>query len=715
MNQGGDGPGARSGTVTTASSGLSAPPYPGTDIPSVDAVEQLVLQATMPTPPAALLPGLAPALPPTLRSVRQGCYLLRFIPLGPFPTPPPFVHYDGTLRVELLGGAHWSGDLYQHTLLHGPEPSPAGGIPSLPIARYRYYLSGQPLSPVTSGALNLSFERHLFTHVTRTWTNQGTFTATLVWVGAPAGFPDTSQYLIGLVKDPMGVIVGILTMGWVSASLRRATVEIDRLGVSEAPLANAAGTENWATVFTKSLWEMTAVESDSNLVEPSGPSWSDAELHAQLLASRDNNDLDANWRYVVLATQLLDSTERGIMFDAFATDSNNVPREGAAIASHWMIPNDPQWGTTAGQRFGAAADPYFRTAVHEIGHALNLIHEEDEGIAGTTFMTTTPTIVNQPGPPPFPDRITWDFHPTNKHRIKHWPDIYVRPGGMPWNSAHATTPIAADDAALDAEGIVVEVLAIRSRFPIGAPVRLEVKATNRGAEPVQFPARFRYHGGHIEGLVTAPGGTPKPFRSIVRCIEDGDNTPLGPGESRVAGLTLLRGPEGPLFATSGSHKVDVLVRWSGEGNVPLRGHGETTVWIDQAAEDEHANAAARVLGTPDLSVVVALRGGEHLRDGIEALETALHTTRLRPHYAATEALRAGRPFFDRAPNTEGLVDALREDVVATVDEIEEAARLLQQHRDEAGPPVAPAVESLRAAARDSADEARIVDMLDRLQ
>jgi hypothetical protein len=37
MNQGGDGPGARSGTVTTASSGLSAPPYPGTDIPSVDA------------------------------------------------------------------------------------------------------------------------------------------------------------------------------------------------------------------------------------------------------------------------------------------------------------------------------------------------------------------------------------------------------------------------------------------------------------------------------------------------------------------------------------------------------------------------------------------------------------------------------------------------------------------------------------------------------
>jgi hypothetical protein len=114
-------------------------------------------------------------------------------------------------------------------------------------------------------------------------------------------------------------------------------------------------------------------------------------------------------------------------------------------------------------------------------------------------------------------------------------------------------------------------------------------------------------------------------------------------------------------------------------------------------------------------VVVALRGGEHLRDGIEALETALRAPRLRPHYAATEALRAGRPFFDRAASAEALVDALREDVVATVDEIEEAARLLQQHRDEAGPPVAPAVDSLRAAARDSADEARIVDMLDRLQ
>jgi hypothetical protein len=679
---------------------------------SIDAEE-----VEIPIPP---IPVPRPKFPISIKALLRGCYLLRYTPGKSSPGAIfPLVHYDGTLRIQTIGGFHASGDLYQHSVFPVPfpgprfkEPNPAAGIPIFSRSRYRYYLRVTSSAWLTLGTwITIKFERHRFDQVTRSWTNEGTFTARMTWTTAPPGYPVASQYLTGPVLGPTNFQVGHLTMGWVSASLRKATVEIDRVNVSEAPLQNAGGSETWGSVFAKSQWQVTALESDTSLSERSGESWSDPELHDQLLASRDQSNLDIEWRYVILAVRRLDSTTRGIMFDAFATDSNKVPREGAAISSHWTIPNDPAWGTSAGLRFGTATDAYFRTAVHELGHALNLIHEENESISGTTFMTTTPTVVGNATPAnPFPTNITWDFHPTNKHRIRHWPDIYVRPGGVPFAEAHGTTPIAPDDMRVEADGMSVHVQPVQELIPIGAPVRFDVELRNDGDRPVFLPPSIGYKKGHIRGYVTAPGGAPREFRSIIRCFEDEELVPLEAGDARVASVTLMRGPEGALFATPGLHKIDVVVEWSNEDGAPLMSTGVATIYVEDAKSPAHAAAAAAVLSQPDLAVVVALGGGDHLTEGLEALDRALATDELRPHYAVTEAMRVGRSFFDRDADDGKMLELLSKNVVVATSEVRTASRMIATKKSKAA--TKDVVSSLKSASKRSPARRELAKLLD---
>ena len=334
-----------------------------------------------------------------VHSLRCGSWLLSMRPTG----PSGLVAYDGTLRVEChSGGRTASGDLYQRNVLVianpgplvplpvplpglpgpirprppfavlAPAPSAAAGIPILPRGRYRHYIrvTSLPESLFIGNNFNLGFELWRFT-APNSWALEGARTAVMTRMPAPSGYPSPSDYAEGDVKNAAGSVIARLTMGWLSTFYRRASIEIDTVAGSERPTTSGAG-HNWATVMNDLGWQVNVVLSDTNVVEPSGPGWSNAEMHAGMLARRDAVNLDAEWRYHILAVKTIDVTPRGIMYDSGGTDSNNVPREGIGIASHWII--DQGWGLVSGLRFGTAPAPYFRTAVHEIGHAMGLFH-----------------------------------------------------------------------------------------------------------------------------------------------------------------------------------------------------------------------------------------------------------------------------------------------------------------------------------------------------
>src|SRR5690242_2900555 len=95
--------------------------------------------------------GLAPqqgALPQqgAAVSLADGCYLINLTP-----AKSSSYAYAGTLRVESTSGRTLaSGDFYRRffaTEALTPLPDPKGGIPTFPVADYRYYLNITAIDP----------------------------------------------------------------------------------------------------------------------------------------------------------------------------------------------------------------------------------------------------------------------------------------------------------------------------------------------------------------------------------------------------------------------------------------------------------------------------------------------------------------------------------------------------------------------------------------
>jgi hypothetical protein len=92
--------------------------------------------------------------------------------------------------------------------------------------------------------------------------------------------------------------------------------------------------------------------------------------------------------------------------------------------------------------------------------------------------------------------------------------------------------------------------------------------------------------------------------------------------------------------------------------------GEASIVVSAAVDKDHAEAALKVLSTPDTLLTLVL-GGDHIRDGIEAIHAALENPILRPHYAYIEAKRLAERFGRRKPNLKAAADLIDDTTITS--------------------------------------------------
>ena len=388
-----------------------------------------------------------PSTPANPDRLRPGCYALSYTviydPLG-LSGPQSFF---GSLRVsDQDDEIRFSADLYRSGTFSpidptGPNPEvyvempdARQGVPILPINGYDSYLRGLDLRPAFGGGLAIQFERYGYTKTSPSrneWSFGGSFEASLERGCAGRTVPSPDDYWVGTSRDGSGELVGVLTLAWASPFLRSATIQFAHEDGAELPLDNGQGLA-WADIFRRIGWELTVNQSRIKADPPTSGAWEKADLHAGMLATREVADLDATWFYHLLCVKTLSTAigSGGIMYDSGNDDVNHIPREGAAVSSEFLFGTDPKYGTAAGHRRADVLGAYFRGAVHEIGHAMGLFHDH----TGCFFMAPTDRVADlATASSPFPDNIVYDHSTSDRHRLRHLPDVQVRPGGVPSN------------------------------------------------------------------------------------------------------------------------------------------------------------------------------------------------------------------------------------------------------------------------------------------
>jgi hypothetical protein len=587
-------------------------------------------------------PGPFPQFRFCRTSLKEGCYMLSFVPKGSHPIFGR--RFRGTLRVENIAGRiRFSGDLYLRSGIVFPpfalpvnrldrlrlaaadvveDADAPGPIPIFPRASYYSFLKGTvaSLTSFVFGSnpcrFSLTFEEFRYNHPASGFS--GNFPALPNrTIRFALVHTSTADSYTGTVFEG-ATDIGTVTITWISQSFRRAALVIHRLTGAEEPkeVAGSSGNEYFTTVFATAGWDLTVssggeVPLPASLVGVQDPNtcWSLQNMHTlmQSVPGYDPANLDTVWRAHLLAIPATLGCSRGWMFDNGSADLNGIAREGAATQSHDGYP------PTDSSNFGVAENglqkdfprAFLRSASHEVGHTFNQIHQELEGGEDNSIMTTTPSVADvlAAAGQTFPNDINLGFNARVRRHLIHLPDPAVRPGAMDFFGAAVNAPEA--DQIVWLPGLKVAVTAENDTIALGEPLVVRWTLTNDSDRSVLAPSRIDVNSLISRVSVMDPNGKVTFLRPVGQetCDRSIHLREFPRKESINAEATVFWGRDGFTFERPGRHIVEVILLWQ-VSRVDVGAAAETTVWVSFPTSNMDNRMAALMLD-PEVGCAVA--------------------------------------------------------------------------------------------------------------
>lgn len=535
-----------------------------------------------------------------------GVYLIWFKPrIAWIETVEPPMVLAGVLRIhhsikgdKLLTSG--SGDLYVcskegvHELVRALEPlDERGRLEKLQFPRfdYRYYLRLETLwiryhgksrardEPPPDERVVLGFDTYRFVDGREGWKRRQPITIQVdLKEGRAPEFLDGAEnehppYPAHTALNSLENHIGDAYLVRVAKRFRRAEIEVHAIEDLYSPGAdelNGESLKSYEAMFDRSLglagWSVSLVKGrsisrDDDHVPESGE-WFQRDLRAYhetyidgdavatdaaVPSSRNGDSL--RWKYHLLMVDHLRFGEKGrplgLMYDIDEGGNDELPRQGAAIALNAQTEHEGRPG-----RLQDFPSLLCKTVLHELGHMQGLYHNPSR----RGVMQTRAHLADS-----FDDEIDAVHAGHDALRLRHLPDQWVRPGGVPFG--HRYRPAAVDvfdliPKSLDLEDVQVEPSTVV--VGEGRDLTIHLKLKYMGDSELLVPPTDDIS--RIGVVLTSPSGSRDELRRILLPKPLVDNTRLLRRDQLTYRVPL--GDVLPVLRQAGTYDLEVYLSWA---------------------------------------------------------------------------------------------------------------------------------------------------------
>ncbi len=391
------------------------------------------------------------------------------------------------------------------------------------------------------------------------------------------------QLSVDLEGDHRDIFAGRLE--WDGSFLRRMIIEVDGIEFCQPPNKYVTQDKNEMSIeeaFRRAGFD-AQVHVDPfegrGLAENQMRGYTLAEIHAAMERLRSETYADRFHVHVFVCSYLAGRNNRGvlgIMYDFDENDMNHVPREGIAIFYDHPLISDPRIPEMIRNR------EYVFTAVHEVGHALNLLHSFDKARPSALSWMNYPNLyprgyeagAGYDGTSEFWRQFEEKFDKEELKHLHHATPRELLPGGFPFGvyeeglsypfggSVEPRRTRLGSNPLRVMLGIELTLEPLKPEYELGEPIFLKIGVRNRTSGSVYVPNALDPMDGYLRIIMHKPNGEIAQFKPPVRLCKQAQLFHLPAGREFPHSFTtpLFLSARGPEFTSPGTYKISAELK-----------------------------------------------------------------------------------------------------------------------------------------------------------